>query len=687
MIRWILSLALLLQAAPAQDADKEAAELLKKVEERLAKAKTIDVEFEGKPQGPDRERLKGRLRIGGGGTFLYELTIHRGDRKEEIVLRSDGKAVIVNAPMPFDIGSWTPQKLEAMLRGSLSQSALMGMMIVISGSGDLPAIRDIRSEGREKVGDVEAVSISFGLDIQERPGMAMAYRFRQWIDPATLNILKRTMKVGDREMIDEPCLRFVIDSPIPAETFQFQLPANLPEGQAIQVARSVALFARFTGRLPKTLDDLRERPADLPADVFWPDGGFWIGGAMPSVAYSADAKGFKVGSIQEKAPPYSPVGAPTDRLKKFFTARVRLHLLRAAAEGYLKAGGTMPKSGDDLAKKPDSVQFWPEGGWVGGGKIPLDPWGEPFVIRGTSTLSISVAKSKSRAIKVRDLTPEERRGLEQVAMPAPGEKDLQELNAAIVLLGAEKLEEREAGSRKILAKGVGALRWVFEKLQSEKDPEVLTRLGSIRDQLKQPGMTWEAELKALFAGLAGPGAGPMMTANERMARWSLRTLVTAQSDFRSNDRDGNGIPDFWTQDVAGLSGLKPGTFKGAAAEPATVENEMLKLIEPALAKADATESRWDYPVFALKAPEPKTGYLFAALKHFESDGKAEPYNPGNGRHPDRYGFVAYPSEYGGSDRLTFIVSEENVAWCQDLMGEEVDTFPEKPEAEGWRKLD
>lgn len=46
--------------------------------------------------------------------------------------------------------------------------------------------------------------------------------------------------------------------------------------------------------------------------------------------------------------------------------------------------------------------------------------------------------------------------------------------------------------------------------------------------------------------------GSHSESNERAASAALKTLATAEADYRSNDRDGNEINDYWTGDVAGL---------------------------------------------------------------------------------------------------------------------------------------
>src|SRR5499426_4212981 len=61
---------------------------------------------------------------------------------------------------------------------------------------------------------------------------------------------------------------------------------------------------------------------------------------------------------------------------------------------------------------------------------------------------------------------------------------------------------------------------------------------------------------AVIAAIAIPGLlAAQRSSNERNASTSLKTVTTAESDFRSNDRDGNRVNDFWTADVWALYGL------------------------------------------------------------------------------------------------------------------------------------
>jgi len=148
---------------------------------------------------------------------------------------------------------------------------------------------------------------------------------------------------------------------------------------------------------------------------------------------------------------------------------------------------------------------------------------------------------------------------------------------------------------------------------------------------------------------------------ERIASSSLKTIASAQMDFRSNDRDGNGVMDYWTRDVAGLHDFTP-----AGGQP-------MKLVEPSIAAADATASG---------EPAPKGGYHFRAM----TTGPDGPYDGGSGRHPSCWAVCAYPRKHAKTGKFTFIVNEEGTIWRKDTSGP-VLAWPADLQGEGWSKLD
>lgn len=179
----------------------------------------------------------------------------------------------------------------------------------------------------------------------------------------------------------------------------------------------------------------------------------------------------------------------------------------------------------------------------------------------------------------------------------------------------------------------------------------------------------------------GPGEDPLLrwldralrgpcciASNGRNASATLKTIATAQADFRANDRDGNGRQDYWRGDIAGLYAISPKEGPQNA----------IKLIDVSCALAD------DRPVTDLKPlgpASPKAGYGFRALRH--ADERAPD--------PQRFAACAFPaSAYGRAGaRYTFIIDENNTMFRKDFRraGCFVDVFPADPLAEGWKRLE
>jgi hypothetical protein len=144
--------------------------------------------------------------------------------------------------------------------------------------------------------------------------------------------------------------------------------------------------------------------------------------------------------------------------------------------------------------------------------------------------------------------------------------------------------------------------------------------------------------------------------NERNAATIIKTLCSAEADFRANDRDGNGVNDFWTGDLAGL--LRFG------------------LISRAVAEADLR------PLVPLvRKPVPYHGYYIIAMVTDESETPIEELRQetdkksGKVHHRTKFGFCAYPVEYGVTGRNTFIVNENNTVFWRHTYGDPMDHWP------------
>ena len=181
---------------------------------------------------------------------------------------------------------------------------------------------------------------------------------------------------------------------------------------------------------------------------------------------------------------------------------------------------------------------------------------------------------------------------------------------------------------------------------------------------------------AIIAAIAIPGLlQSQRAANERNASASLKTIATAEADFRSNDRDGNRVNDFWTLTLSGLGTICP---LGATTNTAAMA---IKLIEPSIITAEnsnvgATRTH-SVPGGTISEVgptnfgrlTPKAGYWYFALVNDNS--VPAPELPGYNQATDggtasihnntRFGMGCYPDSFS-SGRQIFVVNEQNTIY-------------------------
>jgi prepilin-type N-terminal cleavage/methylation domain-containing protein len=199
---------------------------------------------------------------------------------------------------------------------------------------------------------------------------------------------------------------------------------------------------------------------------------------------------------------------------------------------------------------------------------------------------------------------------------------------------------------------------------------------------------------AIIAAIAIPGLLQSQRAsNERNASASLKTIGTAQADFRSNDRNDDGINNFLVADIQGLYTIIPGGG-----------TDMIKLIEPAVARADCSVAA--HNAAALGTQTPKAGYWYTQLDQYQdSGGVATNYDtaqPVAGFSLSKFGAAAVPDAYGSSGNLIFIMNEDatiykrdarRAGYAADMNGTPVDqgallVFPYSPTAGNtWSQMD
>ncbi len=174
---------------------------------------------------------------------------------------------------------------------------------------------------------------------------------------------------------------------------------------------------------------------------------------------------------------------------------------------------------------------------------------------------------------------------------------------------------------------------------------------------------------AVIAAIAIPGLmASQRAANERNASSSLKTLGSAEADFRSNDRDGNKVQDFWTREVAGLYCIKTIDSTGLP----------IKLIDLSVAAADSdplavAAGQYDPLISSYANQTPKSGFWYWAL---QSDlATSEDYTQATGGSPavgtDHYhmamwGFMAYPDVVNSTGKTAYILNEGNMMFKRQL---------------------
>jgi hypothetical protein len=151
----------------------------------------------------------------------------------------------------------------------------------------------------------------------------------------------------------------------------------------------------------------------------------------------------------------------------------------------------------------------------------------------------------------------------------------------------------------------------------------------------------------------------------RTSSTSLKTLSSAQADFRANDRDHDGVNQFWRGDVSGL-------YTTVAADGTAI-----KLIELSVAAAD-DRPKTDILKYAPRTA--KAGYWYRAIRYLDEDPKAPD--------PNRFAYCAFPDS-PSAGKYMFIVNENNTifrAAANNSRG--IEFFPTDEELKtSWSKVD
>ncbi len=183
---------------------------------------------------------------------------------------------------------------------------------------------------------------------------------------------------------------------------------------------------------------------------------------------------------------------------------------------------------------------------------------------------------------------------------------------------------------------------------------------------------------AIIAAIAIPGLLQSQRAsNERSASASLKTLASAEADFRANDRDANKVNDFWTFNVKSLYTMVP-----ESGAPVTAANT-IRLIELSVASADSaaqgTDGNNSVSITSLAVVAAKAGFWYQSLRSDQS-GTPETYLVDTlgtdsagaaigavAYHTSKFGFLAYPDSMS-SGRFAYMLNEGNSIIRRALTG-------------------
>ena len=200
----------------------EAEELFKKMEAKLAAAKSVQFKFEGE-MNPRGVKLSGTLVFGETNQSRCDLEGKFGEESQSISVISDGKmARMTTSEPPENKAFAVPETLGRLMRLAAARAGCLGTIDVSQREEKAKedpekafAASDFKLGAKEKVGEREAQAVEYKLVRKGEKDSAATV----WIDAETHLPLKRTLKMGTKTL-EENYSGWKLDEKIDAAKFE-----------------------------------------------------------------------------------------------------------------------------------------------------------------------------------------------------------------------------------------------------------------------------------------------------------------------------------------------------------------------------------------------------------------------------------------------------------------------------------
>ncbi len=214
---------------PEQPVPKEP---LRRLEEKLAKAKSLHLEFEAVFEGEGSTgKFKGTLDCQPGGKARMEMKGEAEEKPFTMLMISDGKRTSVAGGGPAQEPGETPKKLDEFFRATLART---GMVLPIYAAEAAPGgeqpkeldtdelfkVSNVKTGKKDKVDGKEAQMVEYELTVK---GAKEPLSATVWLDAKTELPLKRVLKGkpdGKTITITETYTDVALDKKIEAKTFE-----------------------------------------------------------------------------------------------------------------------------------------------------------------------------------------------------------------------------------------------------------------------------------------------------------------------------------------------------------------------------------------------------------------------------------------------------------------------------------